>query len=80
MSSPAGWPKPNFFAHACIFVQWPLPLAALEVAVADVVEVGVAGLQSAVDSVIGMFVYGFQFLKRCSSSPYSAYGVHWMYS
>ena len=35
---------------------------------------------SAVGSVIGMFVYGFQFLKRCSSRPYSAYGVHWMYS
>ena len=36
--------------------------------------------ESAVESVIGMFVYGFQFLNRCSSSPYSANGVHWMYS
>ena len=35
---------------------------------------------SAVVSVIGMFVNWFQFLKRCLSSPYSAYGVHWMYS
>ena len=27
-----------------------------------------------------MFVYGFQFLNFCSSSPYVADGVHWRYS
>ena len=36
--------------------------------------------ESAVASVIGMFVYGFQFLNFCSSRPYVASGVHWMYS
>ena len=35
---------------------------------------------SAVVSVIGAFVNGFQFSKRNLSRPYSAYGVHWMYS
>ena len=36
--------------------------------------------ESAVASVIGMFVYGFQFLNWNSSSPNFADGVHWMYS
>ena len=36
--------------------------------------------ESAVVSDIGAFMNGFQFLNTCLSSPYSADGVHWMYS